>query len=76
MVVLDAFAGTSTVIEACLKTKRNYIAIELDEKYIQLGVNRLRNYFNRGITIQSQKQPFGVIFVFKTARIGCSTGIE
>ena len=37
MVVLDAFAGTSTVIEACLKTKRNYIAIEPDKNTYNWG---------------------------------------
>ena len=64
MVVLDAFAGTCTIIEACLNTKRNYIAIELDEKYIQMGLNRLKIILDRGITIQSQTQPFGVSYSF------------
>ncbi|MCP4914535.1 MAG: site-specific DNA-methyltransferase [Oligoflexia bacterium] len=33
--VLDQFAGSANIIEACLETNRNCIAIELDEKYVR-----------------------------------------
>ncbi len=44
MVVLDCFSGSGTNIFACLKTKRKYICIEKDEKYINMTLNRLRTY--------------------------------
>lgn len=39
--VLDIFAGSGTVGEACRRTKRNYILIEKDKKYIPLIKQRV-----------------------------------
>jgi site-specific DNA-methyltransferase (adenine-specific) len=64
MVVLDAFAGSMTVIEACLNFKRKYIAIELEKKHIQMGLTRLKTYFHNGISIQQRTESFGIIYSF------------
>jgi len=39
--VLDSFAGSGTVGEACLELNRKYILIERDDKYYNLILNRL-----------------------------------
>ncbi len=39
--VLDTFSGSGTTGEACLKTGREFILIERDNKYIELIKNRL-----------------------------------
>ena len=40
--VLDFTAGSFTTGVACLNTNRNFIGIELDEKYFEIGKNRLK----------------------------------
>lgn len=62
MVVLDAFAGSNTISEACLNTKRNYIAIEMDKDYVQMGLDRMKKYFNYAINIQKRRESFGKVF--------------
>lgn len=42
--VLDNFAGTGTVGEACQKLNRRYILIEKEESYFEMIQNRLNNY--------------------------------
>lgn len=39
--VLDAFMGSGTTAVACLKTGRNYIGFELDEKYHAIAMQRI-----------------------------------
>lgn len=39
--VLDTFAGSSTTAIACLKTNRDWIMIEKDEKYYNLSLQRI-----------------------------------
>ena len=41
--VLDPFAGSFTVAEACKKLNRKCISIEKDLKYFNVGVNRINN---------------------------------
>lgn len=40
-VVLDTFMGSGTTAVACLKTGRNYIGFELDEKYHAIAMKRV-----------------------------------
>lgn len=47
--VLDPFLGSGTTLIACLETKRIGIGVEIDKKYCDLAVKRLKAY---GITQQ------------------------
>ena len=40
--VLDMFMGSGSTGVACLKTNRKFIGIEMDEKYFDIAVNRIR----------------------------------
>jgi len=42
--VLDCFSGSGTTAIACMNTNRNYICIEKDEKYFELGKKRVENH--------------------------------
>ena len=42
--VLDNCAGSFTTAIACIKTSRNYICIEKDETYFNLGQNRIKEW--------------------------------
>jgi DNA modification methylase len=42
--VLDPFMGSGTTALACLKTGRNYIGIEKEEKYVELANAQLEKY--------------------------------
>lgn len=39
--VLDTFMGSGTTAVACLRTGRNYIGFELDEKYHAIAMQRV-----------------------------------
>ena len=41
-VVLDTFMGSGTTAVACLRTGRNYIGFELDEKYHAIAMERIQ----------------------------------
>ncbi len=41
--VLDCFAGSSSTGEACLRTGRHFVGIELDPKHFKTGEKRLRD---------------------------------
>jgi site-specific DNA-methyltransferase (adenine-specific) len=41
--VLDNCAGSFTTAIACINTKRNYICIEKDEKYFEIGKKRIES---------------------------------
>ena len=43
-VVLDCFMGSGSTGVACLQTNRNFIGIELDEKYYNIAKKRCGNY--------------------------------
>jgi site-specific DNA-methyltransferase (adenine-specific) len=43
-IVLDPFMGSGTTAEACLKTGRNYIGIELLPEYHEASINRIAPY--------------------------------
>lgn len=40
-VVLDPFMGSGTTGEACLKSSRRFVGIELNEEYFKVSENRL-----------------------------------
>jgi len=40
-VVLDCFGGSGTTAEACIRTKRNYILIDNNIEYVELGNKRI-----------------------------------
>ena len=44
--VLDCFMGSGTTGVACLKNNRNFIGVELDEKYFEIAKNRIENLEN------------------------------
>jgi site-specific DNA-methyltransferase (adenine-specific) len=41
-VVLDTFMGSGTTAVACIRTGRNYIGFELDEKYHTIAMERIK----------------------------------
>jgi len=45
--VLDPFAGSFTTAIACLKSKRNYICIEKEPKYFELGKKRIERHLSQ-----------------------------
>ena len=42
-IVLDCFMGSGSTGESCIKTNRNFIGIEKDEKYFKIAKDRLKN---------------------------------
>ena len=42
--ILDCFMGSGTTGVACLQTNRNFIGIELDEKYFNIAKERCKDY--------------------------------
>jgi site-specific DNA-methyltransferase (adenine-specific) len=42
-IVLDCFAGSMTTADACQELNRKSIMVELDEKFFELGVDRIKN---------------------------------
>ncbi|MFH1771841.1 MAG: site-specific DNA-methyltransferase [Candidatus Omnitrophota bacterium] len=53
-VVLDPFAGSGTVCIAALKTKRKYVAYDIDKKYCELIEHRVKRYMQEETTIFSK----------------------
>lgn len=46
MIVLDPFVGTGSTALACINLKRNYIGIDIDNNYIKIAEERIRNLKN------------------------------
>lgn len=42
-IVLDCFAGSMTTADACQELNRKSVMVELDEKFFESGVDRIRN---------------------------------
>ena len=42
--VLDNCMGSGSTGVACINTNRNFIGIELDEKYFNIAKERIKNY--------------------------------
>ena len=43
-IILDPFAGSGSVCIAALKTKRRYVAYDIDKKYCELAERRIKKY--------------------------------
>jgi len=50
-VVLDPFVGAGTTCIAALKTKRKYVAYDVDKKYCDLAEQRIKQYLQEQITL-------------------------
>ena len=46
--VLDPFMGSGTTAIACINTGRNYVGFEIDEKFHDACVKRIRNTYRQG----------------------------
>ena len=46
MTVLDPFMGSGTTGRACIRTNRNFIGIEMDEKYFNIAKSRTQTLHN------------------------------
>lgn len=46
-IVLDPFSGSGSTPVSCVRTKRHFIGIELDEKYYNIGLQRLKEEKNK-----------------------------
>lgn len=44
--VLDMFMGSCSTGVACLNTNRKFIGVEMDEKYFDISVNRMKNCYD------------------------------
>ena len=45
--VLDMFMGSGSTGVACLNTDRKFIGIEVEEKYFDIGVDRMESFLNK-----------------------------
>ena len=43
-IVLDCFAGSGSLAQACLETNRNFLCCERDEGYVKIANDRLENW--------------------------------
>ena len=53
-VVLDPFVGSGTACIAALKTKRNYVAYDIDKNYCDLAERRIKQFLQEQITLFSK----------------------
>jgi DNA modification methylase len=53
-VVLDPFVGSGTVCIAALKTKRKYVAYDIDKKYCELAEERIKEFLREQIPLFSE----------------------
>ena len=45
--IIDPFLGSGTTALACLKYNRNFIGIELDPKYFEIAIQRIKNHVSQ-----------------------------
>ena len=46
-IILDCFAGSFSTGVACMNTGRKFIGIEIDEKYFEIGKNRIEESLHK-----------------------------
>lgn len=51
-IILDSFMGSCSTGVACINTNRNFIGIEKDEKYFNIGVNRVKENITENYTLE------------------------
>jgi len=54
-IVLDPFVGSGTTCIAALKTKRKYVAYDIDKKYCDLAEKRIKEFLQEKTTLFSEK---------------------
>ena len=54
-IVLDPFVGSGTTCIAALKTKRKYVAYDIDKKYCDLAEKRIKEFLQEQTTFFSEK---------------------
>ena len=52
--ILDPFMGSGTTGVACAKTGRNFIGIEIDEKYFKIAEQRIKDAYAQPLLFQEQ----------------------
>lgn len=60
-VVLDPFMGSGTTAEACIKTSRKFIGIEINEEYFNVAVNRVRKLLDSDTAQYRDTNSVGVL---------------
>ena len=60
-VVMDPFSGSASTSVAAAVLGRKYIAFEMDEKYAELGQQRIDETLASGIRSINDKEEFGSI---------------
>jgi len=56
--VIDLFGGSGSTLIACEKTNRNCYTMELDEKYVDVIVNRWQQFTGKQATLESTSELF------------------
>lgn len=46
-IILDCFVGSGTTTIACINQDRNYIGFEIDKKYYNIAVERIKNHLEK-----------------------------
>lgn len=60
-VVLDPFMGSGTTAEACIRTNRKFIGIEINEEYFNVAVNRVRKLLDSDTAQYRDTNSVGVL---------------
>jgi DNA modification methylase len=55
-VILDPFVGSGTTCVAALKTRRNYVAYDINKKYCELAENRIKLFLQQEGTLFNRQQ--------------------
>jgi len=50
-IILDPFMGSGTTAVVAIKTKRNYIGYDINEEYIKLANNRIKNVIEESVSL-------------------------
>jgi len=59
-IVLDPFMGTGTTAIACIKNNRQYIGFEINKKYYNIILNRIKKYTNKQTLFQEDVLARGI----------------
>ena len=62
--VLDPFMGSATTAEACIRTGRKFVGIEIEEEYFRLSCERIRNVYGSNLSSASKSNKGSKRIVF------------
>ncbi len=65
-IILDAFAGSGTTIMAAEKIGRRAFCIEIDPRYVDVGIRRWQRFTGKDATLDSTGQTFEELRVART----------